>query len=124
MRTMLLKELVSHDVLEFCYDIRHPQNWNADSIFVSDDDFYCLNPYLEQVIPDFSYYASQKITTEQWEQIEKLALEDGKFRDFFQKIKEQKSKDPEGSNSFWIHGVQKATIKLEVYQYQLSAHKK
>lgn len=32
MRTMLLKELVSHDVLEFCYDIRHPQNWNADSI--------------------------------------------------------------------------------------------
>ena len=28
MRTMLLKELVSHDVLEFCYDIRHPQNWN------------------------------------------------------------------------------------------------
>ena len=100
MRTMLLKELVSHDVLEFCYDIRHPQNWNADSIFVSDDDFYCLNPYLEQVIPDFSYYASQKITTEQWEQIEKLALEDGKFRDFFQKIKEWKSKDPEGSNSF------------------------
>ena len=105
MRTMLLKELVSNDVLEFCYDIRHPQNWNADSIFVSDDDFYCLNPYLEQVIPDFSYYASQKITTEQWEQIEKLALEDGKFRDFFQKIKEWKSKDPEGSNSFWIHGV-------------------
>lgn len=105
MRTMLLKELVSHDVLEFCYDIRHPQNWNADSIFVSDDDFYCLNPYLEQVIPDFSYYASQKITTEQWEQIEKLALEDGKFRGFFQKIKEWKSKDPEGSNSFWIHGV-------------------
>lgn len=102
---MLLKELVSHDVLEFCYDIRHPQNWNADSIFASDDDFYCLNPYLEQVIPDFSYYASQKITTEQWEQIEKLALEDGKFRDFFQKIKEWKSKDPEGSNSFWIHGV-------------------
>ena len=48
---------------------------------------------------------TQKITTEQWEQIEKLALEDGKFRDFFQKIKEWKSKDPEGSNSFWIHGV-------------------
>ena len=85
MRTMLLKELVSHDVLEFCYDIRHPQNWNADSIFVSDDDFYCLNPYLEQVIPDFSYYASQKITTEQWEQIEKACIGRWKISGFFPK---------------------------------------
>lgn len=86
MRTMLLKELVSHDVLEFCYDIRHPQNWNADSIFVSDDDFYCLNPYLEQVIPDFSYYASQKITTEQWEQI-KACIGRWKISGFFPKNK-------------------------------------
>lgn len=105
MKIMTLEELVSHDVLEFCYDIRYSKNWNDDSIFVSDDDFYRLSPYLEQVIPNYSYYSSQRITMAQWAQIEKLALRDGKFQEFFQKIREWKEKDPERSNSFWIHGV-------------------
>jgi len=105
MNVMTLEELVSHDVLEFCYSIRHPKHWNYDSVFVYDNEFYCLSPYLEQVIPNYPYFAEQEVTMEQWERIEGFALEDGKFQEFFQKIREWKSRDPEGSKTFWIHGV-------------------
>lgn len=105
MKVMGLEELVSHDVLEFCYCIRYPKNWNVDSVFVYDDDFYGLSPYLEQVIPNYPYYAPQEVTVEQWDRIERLALTDGKFQEFFQKVREWKSKDPAGSKSFWILGI-------------------
>lgn len=105
MHVMRLEELASHDVLEFCYCIRYPEHWNADSVFVSDDDSYRLSPYLEQVIPNYPYDGPQEVTVAQWERIERLAWNDGHFQEFFQKIREWKRKDPAGSNCFWVYGV-------------------
>lgn len=105
MKVMKLEELVSHDVLEFCYSIRYPQHWNNDSVFVDYDDFICLSSYLEQVIHDYPYFAPQKVTIEQWGKIERLALADDKYRKFFQEIREWKHRDPENRKDFWIYGV-------------------
>ena len=102
---MKLEELASHDVLEFCYSIRHPKHWNNDSVFIDYDEFICLSSYLERVIPDYPYFDAQEVTMEQWEKIERLALEEDKYRDFFQVIREWKNRDPEGSKTFWILGV-------------------
>lgn len=105
MKLMTLEELVSHDVVEFCFSIRYPEHWNFDSVFVDDDEFGCLSPYLNQVIPDFQYCAPQKITMEQWEQIQRLALETDEYQEFFKKISEWKIRDPGNSKFFWIYGV-------------------
>ena len=75
---MKLEELASHDVLEFCYSIRHPKHWNNDSVFIDYDAFICLSSYLERVISDYPYFDAQEVTMEQWEKIERLALEEGK----------------------------------------------
>lgn len=42
MKILKFEDLVSHDVLEFCYSVRYPEHWNCDSIFVDYDDFVCL----------------------------------------------------------------------------------
>ncbi len=105
MKVIKLEELVSHDVFEFCYSIRYPEHWNFDSVFVNDDEFDCLNFYLEQIIPNFKYYGEQKIKMEEWNQIKNLALKNNDYQEFFQAIDVWKQKDPKESESFWIYGV-------------------
>lgn len=83
----------------------HPKHWNNDSVFIDYDAFICLSSYLERVISDYPYFDAQEVTMEQWEKIERLALEEDKYRDFFQVIREWKNRDPEGSKTFWILGV-------------------
>ena len=51
---------------------------------------------MERVISDYPYFDAQEVTMEQWEKIERLALEEDKYRDFFQVIREWKNRDPEG----------------------------
>lgn len=82
----------------------HPKHWNNDSVFIDYDEFICLSSY-QWVIPDYPYFDVQEVTTEQWKKIERLALEEGKYKDFFQVIREWKCRDPEGSKTFWILGV-------------------
>ena len=60
---------------------------------------------MERVISDYPYFDAQEVTMEQWEKIERLALEEDKYRDFFQVIREWKNRDPEGSKTFWILGI-------------------
>lgn len=105
MKVIKLKELVSHDVFEFCYSIHYPEHWNFDSVFVSDDEFDYLYLYFEQIIPNFNYYGSQEITMEEWNQIKILALKNNDYQNFFQEIDIWKQQDPQKSESFWIYGV-------------------
>lgn len=105
MKILKFEDLVSHDVLEFCYSVRYPEHWNFDSIFVYDDEFFCLSSCLEQVIPNYNYFGAQKVTLEEWKQIKKFALEKNEYQDFFYEVDKWIKKDPEQNNSFWIYGV-------------------
>lgn len=105
MKVMKLEELEGHDVYEFSYCLRHEAHWNPDSVYVSYEDMQGLVSYIERVMSDFPYYSSEEVTVEQWTEMETSALQDGKFSEFFRRIREWKSGDPEGRDSFWIHGV-------------------
>lgn len=98
-------EITGHCVYEFCYSIRYPNNWNPDSVYVDYDDFVELDPYLEQVIPNYRYFAPQKVKQAEWKLIEALALEENDYQEFFQEIDKWKEKDPYKRDSFWIYGV-------------------
>lgn len=98
-------EITGHCVYEFCYSIRYPNNWNPDSVYVDYDDFILLGSYLEQVIPNYKYFAPQKVKQAEWKLIEALALEENDYQEFFQEIDKWKEKDPYKRDSFWIYGV-------------------
>lgn len=104
-KVMKREDLVSHDVLEFCYSIRYPRQWNFDSVFVYFDEFMGLNFYLKQVIPNYKYFDAQRVSLEEWKQIEELAMIDKKYQEFFCEIDVWKQRDPEKDESFWIYGV-------------------
>lgn len=105
MKIMKVNELVSHDVLECCYDYRYPEHWNYDSIFICYDEFITLSPYIEKVISDYKYFGAQKVTLEEWKKIEKLALTTDNFKQFFLQVINWIYNDPFKSDSFWIYGV-------------------
>ena len=39
-------DIESHDMYEFCYAKDYPENWNEDSLFLIDEEFILLMPYL------------------------------------------------------------------------------
>lgn len=51
MNLLNINELESHDMYEFCYAKDYPKHWNEDSLFLIDEEFILLIPYLNQVFP-------------------------------------------------------------------------
>lgn len=109
MKLLKKDELKSHDVYEFCYAKDHLNHWSEDSLFVEDDDFTFLVPYIDKIFSNFAYYGPQKVTLTDWEKIRQLALEEDTQEEsiimFFNEINEWIEKDINQDDHFWILGL-------------------
>lgn len=109
MNLLKKSELKSHDVYEFCYAKDYPNDWSEDSLFVEDDDFTFLVPYIDKVFLNFAYYGRQKVTLSEWENVKQLAYRDKDQKEFiiyfFNQIDEWLKKDINGNDYFWIFGL-------------------
>lgn len=109
MNLLKKSDLKSHDVYEFCYAKDYPNDWSEDSLFVEDDDFTFLVPYIDKVFFDFAYYGRQKVTLSEWENVKQLACGDKEQKEliiyFFHQIDEWLRKDINKSDYFWIFGL-------------------
>lgn len=109
MKLLKKDELKSHDVYEFCYAKDHLNHWSEDSLFVEDDDFTFLVPYIDKIFSNFAYYGPQKVTLTDWEKIRQLALEEDTQEEsmimFFNQINEWIKKDMNQDDHFWILGI-------------------
>lgn len=104
MKLIELKNLIDHDVYEFCYANNFPNCWNENSLFLSTEDFSNLSSYLDKIFPEYHYYGPQKITLAQWEEVKNLSSNPS-LEDFFNKIDGWIKNDNQNSNYFWILGV-------------------
>ena len=109
MKLLTKDELVEHDVYEFCYAKNYFKFWNEDSIYLSDDDFQILVPFLNQVFSMYHYYGPQKISLLEWGRVKEIALNEKNknqiLTNFFDEIDEWIKKDNSNVNYFWIYGV-------------------
>lgn len=114
MDIMKLEDLKGHDVYEFAYNSCAKNNlyWNESSIYVSDEDFYFLSKYLDQVIKNYPYYGRQKMYISEWNGIKNLVLKSEyehedieKFSRFFKEVDLWIKADDEKLDFFWIYGI-------------------
>ena len=109
MKLLKKDELKSHDVYEFCYAKDRLNHWNQDSLYLIDEEFWRLAPYLDQTFSNFAYYGSQKVKLTDWEKIRQLALEEDTQEEsiimFFNEINEWIEKDITQEDHFWILGL-------------------
>lgn len=114
MKIMMLEDLEGHDVFEFTYDSCFQKNlyWQKSSIYISDDDFYILYKYANQVIKNYHYYGPQKIYIKEWNIIKELLLKSendnkdiGKISELLNDIDLWIINDPQKLDFFWIYGI-------------------
>lgn len=109
MNLLKKSDLKSHDVYEFCYAKDYPNHWSEDSLYIIDEEFAVLVPYLSQVFSDFDYYGREKVTLSEWENVKQLALGEKKQKEsilsFFNEIDEWLKKDINRDDYFWIFGL-------------------
>lgn len=109
MQLLKKDELKSHDVYEFCYAKDHLNHWSEDSLYVIDEEFGRLVPYLSQVFSDFDYYGGEKVMLTDWNRVRQLALEEDTQEEsmimFFNQINEWIKKDMNHDDHFWILGI-------------------
>lgn len=110
MQLLTLEDLSwhGHDVYEFCldYHLDAPAFWSAGSLYLDVDDVVTLEPYLDEVIFDFSYYGEQRVKLTEWEKIKELCLAaEPRHAEFFREMDNWLKGLPEGKDSFWILGV-------------------
>ena len=102
-------DLESHDMYEFCYAKDYPENWNEDSLFLIDEEFILLMPYLDKVFLNFAYYGRQKGTLSEWEKVKQLACRDKNQKEciitFFIQIDDWINNDVNKNDYFWILGI-------------------
>ena len=102
-------DLESHDMYEFCYAKAYPENWNEDSLFLIDEEFILLMPYLDKVFSQYHYYGPQKITLHEWENVKKIALSKENQKEciitFFIQIDDWINNDVNKNDYFWILGI-------------------
>lgn len=112
MRLMKLKDLTNHDVFEFSYACNYDSekfdgHWNESSMFITEDDFYNLSNYIDEVIKDFNYMGPNKVYLEKWIQIKNIIVNSKKSEllKFISIIDNWLNQDSNKSNYFWILGV-------------------
>ena len=71
MEIMKLSDLNSHDVFEFTYANNYDlesflDNWNENSIYISDEDFSDISNYFTKIVSDFNFWGPNKITKSEW----------------------------------------------------------
>lgn len=49
MNLLKKSELKSHDMYEFCYAKDYLNHWNDDSLYLIDEEFIFLMPYLDNI---------------------------------------------------------------------------
>ena len=81
MHLLKKNELESHDMYEFCYAKDYPGNWSEDSLYLIDEEFVLLMPYLDKVFSRYHYYGPQKITLCEWENVKRNALSEKKQKE-------------------------------------------
>ena len=109
MKLLKKDELKRHDVYEFCYARNHLNHWNQDSLYVIDEEFWRLAPYIDKVFSNFAYYGREKVVLTDWNRVRQLALEEDNQDDsvimFFYQIDEWIKKDKNQEDHFWILGL-------------------
>ena len=109
MNLLRKSELKSHDMYEFCYAKDYPNHWSEDSLFLIDEEFAVLVPYLSKVFSQFDYYGREKVTLSQWEAVKEFALAQKNQKEciinFFIQIDEWINNDVNESDYFWILGI-------------------
>lgn len=109
MNLLKKSELKSHDVYEFCYAKDYPNHWSEDSLFLIDEEFAVLVPYLSKVFSQFDYYGREKVTFSEWEHVKQLALGEKEQKEciinFFIQIDDWINNAVNKNDYFWILGL-------------------
>lgn len=66
MKILKLNELEGHDVFEFMQGEYNEEHWKIDSIFLTEEDFAYIYPFITEALDDFNYYGPNEVTKEIW----------------------------------------------------------
>ncbi len=109
MEIMKLSDLNSHDVFEFTYANNYDlesflDNWNENSIYISEEDFSDISNYFTKIVSDFNFWGPNKITKSEWLEIKKEILKEDivDYNLFVFEIDSWLELD--NANYFWILG--------------------
>ena len=109
MNFLIKSELKSHDMYEFCYAKDYLNHWNDDSLYLIDEEFIFLMPYLDKVFSQYHYFGPQKVTVSEWEKVKQLAFGEKGQKEciikFFIQIDEWINNDRNQNDYFWILGI-------------------
>ena len=110
LRLFPLDQVYSGDTYEIAHSGPYV-HWSPDSLYLHDDldTLEILGPHVNMVFGDFNWYGPQKVTLEQWKQVERRCefanLDNPSVPVFFETVRQWLSPADLAAGYFWILGI-------------------